>query len=1461
MVILSVLLSFSYVQTSLAKSITGRLNDAYGTNILIDKVDLSSLRNLELKNILIEDHHKDTLIYVHNLSTSVLNFRKVIKGNLLFADIEIENADFILKTYKGEEENNLNVFINKFNNGSENDDKGFRLTSSSVYLENVNFTLIDENKKDEPIVYYHNISGYFDGFKVYDDSVSASIHSLQTIENHNINVVDFETKFSYSSTKMVFENTQLKTKNSNFSADIVFNYKEGDFSNFTEKVNVEADFSNADIALVDLKKFYGEFGKNDIIHFKTGAQGTINNLNLKDFELTSNRNFVLIGDFSMKNLIQNKNFELKADIKRITTNYDHLTSLLPNILGNKLPPLIEKIGSFSSSGHVDVTKTSVYSKLNTQSDIGSFKTDLELENINNVDNATYKGLIDLEEFNLGTFIGDSLVGNLSMIGEIEGKGFRIDNINTGVNGLISKYQYKGYTYSNININGILKDKHFNGALSVDDPNIKLVFEGLADFSSENYEFDFNADVDYADFFELNLFTRDEKSILKGKIDINLNGSNLDNMVGEINFKNATYINQNANYYFKNFNISSTNKDSIREVRVNSSDIINGFIRGNFKYKELKKLSKNSIGSLFTHYQKEKVSDGQFLEFNFNIYNKIVEVFFPDVKLGANTIIRGEINSDNDKLKLSVKSPEIIAFENSIENIRLQVDNKNPLYHTILSVDKVNTKHYDVANVNLVNVTLNDTLFMRTDFIGGKEQKEKYNLSFYHTINEKNQLIFGFKKSEIEFKNNTWHINPKNNNQNKFVFDKDYKNFAIDNIDVTSEDQHVELAGLVFDNDNRNIDLKFENVNLFDVTPSVDSVAMDGKVNGVINLRTVNGKTLPLADLTVNYFSINDDFYGDLTFNARGDKTIKNYNYQAKMVNGDLISFYSKGKLDFAPKKPTISAEIVFDNFKISAFSPLGKTVLSKIRGYASGRTFVSGYVGNPKIDGEINLKEAGIALPYLNVNYNFLGETRVKLYDQTFDFLNISLQDDTMGTKGTLSGKISHRNFKNWNLDLALNTNNLLVLDTKDGEDVLYYGKGLLAGSTTLKGPTDDLVIDVQGKTNRGTEIIIPLNYLSTISDTKLIRFDKPKVVEKEDNEKEEIVFDQLKGLTLNFDLEVTKDAIAQVVIDKVSGSLLRGSGDGNLELNIDTNGKFEIFGVLVVDNGEYKFKNIINKDFKMKKGGTIVWNGNPYDAELNIEAINITKANPSVLLDEVNSSRKIDVELITLITGTLSSANFDFDINIPNASSLVSSELEFKLNNEDDKLTQFVSLLATGNFINLERSNSDFGSAALSGTIAQKASSMLTQILRSSNENIEVGVTYDVGKTNSVEDVITDDQLGISVSGRIADRVIVNGKVGVPVGSNTNSSVIGEVEVIVPLNEPETLSAKVYNRQNEIQFDVVEGEGYTQGVGVSYQFNFDNGDEFLTKLGFKKSQEVKEANKKERDSLRAIKRSEKNKK
>jgi len=198
------------------------------------------------------------------------------------------------------------------------------------------------------------------------------------------------------------------------------------------------------------------------------------------------------------------------------------------------------------AGNSYVTKEMVNAQLEMNSVLGKTITDLRLTNIDDIDNANYKGKVEFIDLDFGNIIKDSLVGKLSLIADVEGKGFTLESLKTKVKGKVSKHQYKGYTYSNIDVNGVFENQRFNGVLNTNDKNLKMKFKGLADLSSEIYRFNFSADVAYAEFNKLNLFKRDEKAILKGKVDINLLGNTLDDMTGAVVFRNASYTNQNDN---------------------------------------------------------------------------------------------------------------------------------------------------------------------------------------------------------------------------------------------------------------------------------------------------------------------------------------------------------------------------------------------------------------------------------------------------------------------------------------------------------------------------------------------------------------------------------------------------------------------------------------------------------------------------------------------------------------------------------------------------------------------------------------------------------------------------------------------------------------------------------------------------------------------------------------------------
>ncbi len=1461
---LSIFLSIPAVQNNLAQRATKYLSKKYNTSIVVDKIDISNLKDIKLLGIEIKDHHDFPFIKVKSLKTSLFNAKKIIDNKVELGSATIVGFDFVMKRYKGELQDNFSVFSHKFDT-DKNPNKPyvpFILTSSSIVLKNSSFYLYDKNKQNKPIVFYNNINGVIDDFKLLGKNIYGKISKVNLIDNYGIKVTDFATNFTYTPKQMLFKATHLKTKSSTIKMDMTFNYNKGDLSDFNNKVQIEAKITKADVSLTDLYHFYDELGKNNVIHFTTTLKGTLNNFYLKNLKLISDNNSVINGNLHFINAINRENgFALKSNLTNLSSNYDNLVALLPNLLGKKLPKKFKMFGQFKLKGKSFITTKKIDAQLEIYSELGKSISDLLITNIYDIENANYTGKIELINYKLGRIINDSLVGNFSMIADVNGKGFTLESLNTSLKGHIFKHQYKGYTYSDIDINGIFKDKHFNGEMLTNDKNLKMTFKGLADLSSDIYNFKFKVNVIHANFYKLNLFTKYKKSILKGKIDFDVHGNSINNMVGSISFKDTKYENQKDNYIFKNFDIISSFKDSIRTLNINSKDIISGKISGKFKFEELAKLTRNSLASMYTHYQPDSVSSGQFLDFNFKIYDKIIGVFFPEVTVGKNTRIKGKINADDTKFELTFKSPKIEAYKNIIEKIRLQIDNKNPLYNTLFSIKKINSKYYNIKDFNLVNVTLNDTLFLQTDFIGGKNQAEKYNLSLFHTINIDNKSVIGFKKSNLEFKNQKWLVNPKNDLDSKVVFDNLLKSFDFKPLLIQSGTQEIKFHGKISDARNKDLHFHFKEIFLDKITPRIDSIRLDGIVNGRFNYKIDKGKTIPKIDLIINDFTVNNLHQGDLIVKAQSDKTFKKYDFRASIEKDDIKNLDVFGLIDLSKKNATIDANLVVKDLHLEPLSPLGGENITNIRGVISGRTKLKGLLVNPNMKGELFLSNAGLNFPYLNVDYHLKERQKITVYNQTFDFNTTTIVDSKKQTEALLTGTITHTNFKKWFLDLSIDSDNLLVLNTKEKEEALYYGSVLIDGGGTIKGFTDELTIDVTAITNPKTEFIVPLSDINTIEENSLIHFVSEKDEKINLNRPDEIIFKQ-KGLTLNIFLQVTPNALAGIVIDKSTGSYLNGRGNAFLDIGIKTTGKFEMYGTYIVDEGKYVLKNIVNKEFDVQKNGKIYWNGSPFDAFLDIVAINRVRANPSIILENVQGSRDIDVDLITKITGNLYNPKMEFDVTLPKAGSVIRSELDFKLNDEDKKMTQFFSLLGFGTFTNVE--NTDFansGNSLIAGTLSQKLTSVINNLLRDKDEKFQIGFNLELGDQNRLNDLRTDDQVGVTLKTKIFKKITLNGVVGVPINSNSQSGVTGEIEAELPLNKNETFKAKMYNRRNEIEFDALDNEGYTQGLGLSYQFNFDNRREFLEKVGLRKTEEKREKlkrkkllEKKRRDSLKKVK-------
>jgi hypothetical protein len=58
----------------------------------------------------------------------------------------------------------------------------------------------------------------------------------------------------------------------------------------------------------------------------------------------------------------------------------------------------------------------------------------------------------------------------------------------------------------------------------------------------------------------------------------------------------------------------------------------------------------------------------------------------------------------------------------------------------------------------------------------------------------------------------------------------------------------------------------------------------------------------------------------------------------------------------------------------------------------------------------------------------------------------------------------------------------------------------------------------------------------------------------------------------------------------------------------------------------------------------------------------------------------------------------------------------------------------------------------------------------------------------------------------------------------------VGDIEILYRVNEDGSMNLRLFNKENDINY-IGQGIGYTQGVGISYEVDFDTFSELVNKL------------------------------
>ncbi len=444
---------------------------------------------------------------------------------------------------------------------------------------------------------------------------------------------------------------------------------------------------------------------------------------------------------------------------------------------------------------------------------------------------------------------------------------------------------------------------------------------------------------------------------------------------------------------------------------------------------------------------------------------------------------------------------------------------------------------------------------------------------------------------------------------------------------------------------------------------------------------------------------------------------------------------------------------------------------------------------------------------------------------------------DPNGQTSLLNISVLHSNFTDWNYDLGLELpEDFQVMDLAPDRSKLFYGKVLATGDANVSGTSESLSIDVDARSAGGTQFTMPLDAMEGPGIPSGIRFTGGHTVETTSAPAPR-PFD----LSMNLEIEVTPDAALSLVLDQQAGERVDGRAQGALSFVSNRSQSLSMEGGLEIVEGQYRFslRDLFSKTINVAPGGRIDWDGNPYEAQLDLLAIAPVRTSPAPLVPGlITADRKTDVEVGMSIAGELASPTLDFSISFPTyakADPDLLAQVQPALSTPEETQRQAFALLAAGQFIPSNEINTNaLGRATAAAQATDLVSTGVSELLSSLSEDVDIGLRYlpsasgtliDPSEANTGDTFEMD--LGLNL---LNDRLKISGTLGArnPEGTQIDpSELTGAIDLRYQLTADGRWELMGYSKPES----ALEGNGNNRyGLGAVYQVRFDHLRDLLRK-------------------------------
>ena len=1445
-----VLLHIPSVQQGIGTAAANAIGEKLGTKVAIGQINVGLFHRVVIDDATILDQNGKRMLQAARLSVRI-KLLPLLQGRIAIASAQAFGTHISLYKASATAKPNYQFVLDSLASKDTEKKQGaidFTMGSFIMRRSSISYDRLDVAPKrgvaDMDHLRLSDISANIQVNMLTNDSVNLRVRKLAFNERSGFSLSRLSLVFEAGKNNCRLSDLELATPNSHISIPIAtatYHMKDGmpDWS----KAAFRAQLGKSAVASADVAKFVAQAANvNSTAIISANIFGQDGKRAVAPLNITTSGGATLKANASVA-WTGNGKRAWHADIQRLfipTTAWTEVGGVLSEKTNGVLA-VLKRLGNITASGSAgtqgdDRTEASA----NIATDIGSADLGFAIGRDN-----SFKALVKTDNTALNRLIDNTHFGMVQA--EVEADGTLAKGALTTVHAKanVGHFTYNGYEYKNIGFDGNYSADAIDGQLTMDDANGHLNVSGSmnkrAGTTSVNLK-GFIADLAPK---ALGLTSKWGNARFSAAINGNVKGSTIADATGSVAISDFKMEKADDTYELNQLTLSSGLRGTQRYLALRG-DFGHAEMVGNVNFttvtQSIADFARRVLPTLPLLPQHTKHANNDFL-LNAEITKTDWLQNIVQVPLTANGTIsvNGKVSDTDKLLYLNCTAPAIDYAGQEFENVAVAITSPRNTLHANVKA----TKRLGDGDRLLMELTGNaHDNCLETSLVWNNDDSNDFKGQLnadahFGSGNGANGTEVNIRQSSITIGYAEWTVKPARMTIGK-------KRLGVEDFAITHGGQHIIVNGTASASTSDSLLIDLNGIDVAYVLNLVNfhSVDFAGLASGRACITNPFGRLDAEARLSVKNFTFEDGRMGTLHANVEWNENEKQIDIDATANDGADAMTLINGYV--SPSRNYIDLDIKALGTHIDFARSFTSSFMDRLDGHANGAVRLHGALnalnltGELVVDGQANISTTGCT-------YNMLSDTlRFKIDEIEFANAHIT---DTYGNSGWINGGLHHNNLKRLSYDIGIESDGMLVYDIRSFGDNTFYGTVFGSGDIDIHGGRGEVTMDMEVTPQANSSFVYNASNPDGISKQEFIRWNDRTATAATDltlgNKRGDKASSdngnrkQTSDMRINFALNMNPNATIKLLMDSKTNDYITLNGSGTLRATYYNKGVFNIYGTYTVTYGTYgvTIQNIIKKNFTFNDGGTIVFRGNPYDAELSLQAVHTVSG---VSLSDLNignsfSSNTIKVNCLMNIGGQPNKPVVDFDMDMPTVSSDEVQMIRSVINSEDEMNQQVLYLLGIGRFYPQGNNNSTAQNerqqsqtslamqSLLSGTLSSQLNSVLNTVIKSNNWKFGANIsTGDEGWNNAEYEGL--------LSGRLLNnRLLINGQFGYRDNANTaNTSFIGDFDIRYLLTPNGNVAIKVYNQTNDRYF--TKSSLNTQGIGLILKKDFGNIGELFKK-------------------------------